>query len=74
MSAATIPWIGADPGSRHVLELAEKVANAATTVLSVETKNRSIPLATSAWAAWSTSSDLETVCSTSSSAPTDIDK
>src|ERR1700747_2592052 len=33
MSAATIPWIGADPGSRHVLELAEKVANAATTVL-----------------------------------------
>jgi DNA-binding NtrC family response regulator len=33
MSAATIPWIAADPASRHVLELAEKVANAATTVL-----------------------------------------
>jgi DNA-binding NtrC family response regulator len=32
-AAATIPWIGADPASRHVLELAEKVANAATTVL-----------------------------------------
>ena len=33
MSTATIPWIAADPASRHVLELAEKVANAATTVL-----------------------------------------
>src|ERR1700757_5487796 len=34
MSAvATIPWIAADPTSRHVLELAEKVANASTTVL-----------------------------------------
>ena len=34
MSAiATIPWIATDPSSRHVLELAEKVANASTTVL-----------------------------------------
>jgi two-component system, NtrC family, response regulator AtoC len=32
-AAATIPWIAADPASRHVLELADKVANAATTVL-----------------------------------------
>ena len=32
-AAATIPWIAADPASHHVLELAEKVANAATTVL-----------------------------------------
>ena len=32
-AAATVPWIAADPASHHVLELAEKVANAATTVL-----------------------------------------
>src|SRR5438067_2944566 len=38
----------------------------ATTVLSVEMKNRSIPFATSAWAAWSASSDFEIVCSISS--------
>ncbi|MGC1255088.1 MAG: sigma 54-interacting transcriptional regulator, partial [Candidatus Acidiferrales bacterium] len=32
-AAATIPWIATDAASLHVLELADKVANAATTVL-----------------------------------------
>src|SRR5580658_4720956 len=32
-ASAEIPWIAADPASRRVLELAEKVAGAATTVL-----------------------------------------
>jgi DNA-binding NtrC family response regulator len=32
-AAAAIPWIAADPASRRVLELAEKVAGASTTVL-----------------------------------------
>src|ERR1700723_1291033 len=32
-AAATIPWIALDPASRRVLDLAEKVASASTTVL-----------------------------------------
>ena len=32
-TSAAIPWIAADPASRRVLELAEKVAGASTTVL-----------------------------------------
>src|SRR6202161_577009 len=32
-ASAAIPWIAADPASRRVLELAEKVAGASTTVL-----------------------------------------
>jgi transcriptional regulator with PAS, ATPase and Fis domain len=32
-AAAAIPWIAADPASRRVLDLAEKVAGASTTVL-----------------------------------------
>ena len=32
-AAAAIPWIATDPVSLHVLELADKVANASTTVL-----------------------------------------
>src|ERR1700723_2939955 len=32
-AAAEIPWLAADPSSRRVLELAEKVAGASTTVL-----------------------------------------
>ena len=32
-ASAEIRWIAADPASRRVLELAEKVAGAATTVL-----------------------------------------
>src|SRR6202050_1276598 len=32
-AAATIPWIALDPSSRRVLDLAEKVASASTTVL-----------------------------------------
>ena len=33
MTSAKIPWISVDPASRRVLELAEKVADASTTVL-----------------------------------------
>jgi two-component system response regulator AtoC len=33
MTSAKIQWIAVDPASRHVLELAEKVADASTTVL-----------------------------------------
>jgi DNA-binding NtrC family response regulator len=33
MTAATVPWIALDAASKHVLDLAEKVASAATTVL-----------------------------------------
>src|ERR1700678_3818738 len=33
MTSAKIPWIAVDPASRRVLELAEKVADASTTLL-----------------------------------------
>src|ERR1700729_551922 len=33
MTSAKIQWIAVDPASRHVLELAEKIADASTTVL-----------------------------------------
>ena len=33
MSTANIAWVAADPASRHVLELAEKLAGTATTLL-----------------------------------------
>src|ERR1700720_3312873 len=33
MSTANIAWVAADPASRHVLELAEKLADTATTLL-----------------------------------------